>query len=176
VSLGADADTLGAIVGSIAEHIWGIPEGLRRNVMKVLPEEMKQVVNQFYEHLKKRRITNFANKYISFFENEYVRYGESYYHFFDNNVFPNECWGFGFEMDCGRSFTNAHGRSSWEDPKGLKENIDKINDISIIGSGLFSKWRYFNHWAYEHANEKDIEWFLTLFRRMKELIEKDSRT
>ena len=175
VSLGADADTLGAIVGSIAEHIWGIPEGLKRNVMKVLPEEMKQVVNQFYEHLKKRRITNFANKYISFFENEYVRYGESYYHFFDNSMFPNECWGFGFEMDCGRSFTDAYGESAWK-TQWLKENIDNINDISIIGSGLFSKWRYFNHWAYEHANEKDIEWFLTLFRRMKELIEKETGT
>ena len=29
VSLGADADTLGAIVGSIAEAIWGIPEEMK---------------------------------------------------------------------------------------------------------------------------------------------------
>lgn len=48
VSLGADADTLGAIVGSIAEAIWGIPEELRQGVMPYLTDEMKEVVNKFY--------------------------------------------------------------------------------------------------------------------------------
>lgn len=48
VSLGADADTLGAIVGSIAEAIWGIPEELRQGAMPYLTDEMKEVVNKFY--------------------------------------------------------------------------------------------------------------------------------
>ena len=48
MSLGADADTLGAIVGSIAEAIWGIPEELRQGVMPYLTDEMKEVVNKFY--------------------------------------------------------------------------------------------------------------------------------
>lgn len=48
VSLGADADTLGAIVGSIAEAIWGIPEEFISKAMNYLPEEMKEVVYQFY--------------------------------------------------------------------------------------------------------------------------------
>jgi hypothetical protein len=89
-------------------------------------------------------------------------------------VFPDECITLGFEMDCGHSFTDAYGRSAWEGSQGLKDCIDNIRGIDVIGSGLFSKWRYFNHWAYEHANEKDIEWFLTLFRRMKELNEKET--
>ncbi len=49
VSLGADADTLGAIVGSIAEAIWGIPDTMKLEIMEYLPDEMKQVVTQFYE-------------------------------------------------------------------------------------------------------------------------------
>ena len=49
VSLGADADTLGAIVGSIAEAIWGIPEELKQSVMPYLTDEMKEVVNKFYQ-------------------------------------------------------------------------------------------------------------------------------
>jgi len=49
VSLGADADTLGAIVGSIAEAIWGIPEELKHSVMPYLTDEMKEVVNKFYQ-------------------------------------------------------------------------------------------------------------------------------
>lgn len=48
VSLGADADTLGAIVGSIAEAIWGIPEELALKAMSYLPSEMKNVVEEFY--------------------------------------------------------------------------------------------------------------------------------
>ena len=50
VSLGADADTLGAIVGSIAEAIWGIPEELKRGVMPYLTDEMKEVIEEFYDH------------------------------------------------------------------------------------------------------------------------------
>ena len=49
VSLGADADTLGAIVGSIAEAIWGIPEDIRQEIMGYLPTEVKHVVDSFYK-------------------------------------------------------------------------------------------------------------------------------
>lgn len=54
VSLGADADTLGAIVGSIAEHIWGIPLPLIKKAMSYLPEEMRQVVRDFYRSCHNR--------------------------------------------------------------------------------------------------------------------------
>ena len=44
VSLGADADTLGAIVGGIAEARWGIPDDIRQKTMEYLPEEMRRVI------------------------------------------------------------------------------------------------------------------------------------
>jgi ADP-ribosylglycohydrolase len=47
VSLGADADTLGAIVGSIAEVIWGIPKWMKEKAMSYLPEDMQEVVKEF---------------------------------------------------------------------------------------------------------------------------------
>ncbi len=47
VSIGADADTLGAIVGSIAEAIWGIPMKLRHQVEKFLPNDMQSVLHKF---------------------------------------------------------------------------------------------------------------------------------
>ena len=49
VSLGADADTLGAIVGSIAEAIWGMPLDIRKSIKCFLPEEMNDIVIEFYE-------------------------------------------------------------------------------------------------------------------------------
>jgi ADP-ribosylglycohydrolase len=53
VSLGADADTLGAIVGSIAEAIWGIPLDIRKNIKNFLPEEMNDIVIEFYEMINR---------------------------------------------------------------------------------------------------------------------------
>ena len=47
VSLGADADTLGAIVGSIAEAIWGIPEWMKKKALSYLPLEMRDVLTAF---------------------------------------------------------------------------------------------------------------------------------
>ena len=48
VALGADADTLGAIVGSIAEAIWGIPREMKLQALEYLPSDMKEVVTRFY--------------------------------------------------------------------------------------------------------------------------------
>ena len=48
VSLGADADTLGAIVGGIAEAIWGIPDNIREQALTYLTDEMRDIVERFY--------------------------------------------------------------------------------------------------------------------------------
>lgn len=47
VSLGADADTLGAIVGSIAEAIWGIPLEHQHEIESYLPGEMIKTLMEF---------------------------------------------------------------------------------------------------------------------------------
>lgn len=51
VSLGADADTLGAIVGSIAEAIWPIPEEMRRKALGYLPDDMLKVLKDWERYL-----------------------------------------------------------------------------------------------------------------------------
>lgn len=48
VAYGGDSDTLAAIVGSMAEALWGVPEELKEQAFTYLPEDMKQVINQFY--------------------------------------------------------------------------------------------------------------------------------
>lgn len=48
VSLGADADTLGAIVGSMAEAIWGIPMTIRKQFKDRLPLDMTEVLDLFH--------------------------------------------------------------------------------------------------------------------------------
>lgn len=50
VSLGGDADTMGAITGSIAEAYYKeIPEEIKKEVLERLPEEFIDVMEKFYE-------------------------------------------------------------------------------------------------------------------------------
>lgn len=47
VSIGGDSDTIAAITGSLAEAAYGIPEWIQKEAMTYLPEDMKEVINQF---------------------------------------------------------------------------------------------------------------------------------
>lgn len=55
VSLGGDADTMGAITGGIAEAFYGgVPEHIRREVLKRLPNEFIEVMECFYQKFVER--------------------------------------------------------------------------------------------------------------------------
>lgn len=47
VAVGGDSDTIAAIVGSIAERIYGIPESIYKPALKYLPLEMQTVLYRF---------------------------------------------------------------------------------------------------------------------------------
>ena len=50
ISLGGDADTMGAITGGIAEAFYGgVPEHIRKEVLKRLPNEFIEVMQRFYQ-------------------------------------------------------------------------------------------------------------------------------
>ena len=54
VSLGGDCDTLTCIAGGIAEAYYGVPEELKAECQKRLPEDMQEVLDRFTQVLKKR--------------------------------------------------------------------------------------------------------------------------
>lgn len=47
VAYGGDSDTLGAIVGSLAEAQYEIPEQMKEKALSYLPKEMKEIVKEF---------------------------------------------------------------------------------------------------------------------------------
>lgn len=51
VAVGGDSDTIAAIVGSIAEAIWGIPTEMKTQAMNYLPEDMIEVIDKFYDEI-----------------------------------------------------------------------------------------------------------------------------
>ena len=57
VSLGGDADTMGAITGGIAEAFYGgVPAGIKAEVVKRLPDEFIGIMIQFYQKFVAGRI------------------------------------------------------------------------------------------------------------------------
>ena len=46
---GGDSDTLGAIVGGMAEALYGIPSDIKAAAMEYLPADMRIVINEFYD-------------------------------------------------------------------------------------------------------------------------------
>lgn len=51
VSLGGDCDTLTAIAGSIAEGFYGVPDELKRECIRRLPEDLLEVVEEFLKKI-----------------------------------------------------------------------------------------------------------------------------
>lgn len=54
IAVGGDSDTIGAIVGSIAEAIWGIPEAISQKALEYLPNTMERVIGDFFHTLNDR--------------------------------------------------------------------------------------------------------------------------
>ena len=55
VSLGGDSDTMGAITGAIAEAYYGgVPEHIKQEVLKRLPDEFIDVMSRFYKKFVKK--------------------------------------------------------------------------------------------------------------------------
>ena len=56
VSLGGDSDTMGAITGAIAEAYYGgVPEHIKQEVLKRLPDEFIDVMSRFYKRFVERQ-------------------------------------------------------------------------------------------------------------------------
>lgn len=80
--------------------------------------------------------------------------------------FADACFTIGFEMDCGESFGAAYDPEGFHDADELRKIIDKVQDIHVLGTAIFSRWRYFTHWA---CSAFDREWFIVALTRLVEL-------
>lgn len=52
ISIGGDSDTIGAIIGGMAEAKWGVPNEILTEVRARLPDDMLEVMDGFYNTLK----------------------------------------------------------------------------------------------------------------------------
>jgi hypothetical protein len=80
----------------------------------------------------------------------------------------DDCAALGFEMDCGHAFSEKYGNAA-NNHEALDRIIDDVTDITLLGSAIYSQWRYFNHWAYTGAEilePQNRAWFILALSRL----------
>ncbi len=81
----------------------------------------------------------------------------------------DECQLLGFKMDCGHAFCAEYGHHAFYDSDILQDEIDEIDSINLLGSAVYSRWRYFHHWAdrgEDILHPANRSWFITAFSHL----------
>lgn len=123
-------------------------------------------LNKMRTETYKERVLDFAKKWILKFSDKNIDYVELVDHFL-----ADDCKSLDFEMDCGKAFSEKY-KKACNDVTELKKIIGDITDIKLLGSAIYSRWRYFNHWAYsaeEILEPENVSWFICVFERLIKL-------
>lgn len=110
-----------------------------------------------------KQIHDFAVKWCDKFRDQNINYIDLVDHFM-----ADDCAALGFEMDCGHAFSEKYGQAA-NNYEALDRIIDDVIDIPLLGSAIYSQWRYFNHWAYDAAEilePQNRAWFILALSRL----------
>lgn len=107
-------------------------------------------------------INDFAVKWADKFKNPKTEYTE-----LTSSALADECTALGFELECGKAFCNRY-RALFSNAEALKKIVDGVTDISLLGSVIFARWRYFSrsYLAEEILKPENRAWFLCALERL----------
>ena len=75
-----------------------------------------------------------------------------------------------FKMDCGEKYIKKYGERAFKDPVAFESVCKDICSIDLLGSAIFSQWRYYNHWACSSIRgDESMQWFTLALNRLIEL-------
>ena len=113
----------------------------------------------------KRKIYEFAVKYVELYKDMDTLEHEV------EEWFADQCFALKFEMDCGKAIEKAFPHMNVSDTRVFKRIVRQIDDPALLGSAIFSKWRYITHWSYGESllSEENRPWFMAAFTRLIEL-------
>lgn len=107
-----------------------------------------------------------AVKWLRLFENQDTTIDELV-----NRNFVDDCKSLGFVSDHGKMFKKVYG-DAFFDVDELDIVSATINDVNLLGSAIFSRWRGLTYWSFspdEITHEVNRKWFGIAFRRLCEL-------
>ena len=108
------------------------------------------------------KIHEFAITYYNLYENPDTNEREV------EDGFADICFAFGFKMDCGNAFIEIYSEEAFYNTEVFEEIIDNVDDVMLLGSAIFSKWRCITHWDYipDLLSEDSRKWFMRAFSRL----------
>lgn len=112
------------------------------------------------------KIHDFAVKWFERFRNPNTYYPEIAEHM------GNECAALDFTEDGGSASFVRYNDAS-HDYIALRKIIGQVTDIPLLGSAIYSQWKYYSDWAAGGENFLSFEcqaWFLTALERLKVLV------
>lgn len=121
--------------------------------------------------LDMKKVHSFAIKWRDKFNTPNIDYAQLSVH-----IMGEECKVLDFITNSLDNFYKNYGEAihNYEE---LEKYIDSINDIKLLGSAIYSRWRYFNYWAYSPKEILEPEnrlWFITAFNRLAFLTEENA--
>lgn len=148
-------------------------------VMAVIDQRALELGNSILKEMILRdqaaypgRVREFAEKW----RDKFCTAGIDYVEILDHHL-ADDCAELGFLMDCGQGFAARYG-SAMGSYLELGRVIGQVEDIALLGSAIYSQWRYYNHWAYSGEsilNPENRAWFIMALNRLLELAgEKES--
>lgn len=119
----------------------------------------------------KQEIHSFALKYFKLYDDPQTEEEEVV------KGFDEQCFALGFEMDCGKKFIETYSSEAFYSWEKLAKIIETIDDVALLGSAIFSRWRYTTHWAEESLLDDHLTrfWFFLAFSQLV-IITDDSYT
>ena len=130
-------------------------------------DEMRFLNKDIIETRRDKRMHELASRYLRLYEDQRTA---------EEDVcksFMEECFDLGIQMDTGKKFAETYGPNAFSDEQELRSVIDRIDNVDILASGIFSKWRYITYWCdYSRCVDPgNREWFITAFAKLAELTE-----
>lgn len=113
-----------------------------------------------------KQVYDFALKWLDKFRDQETSVTELVNHYMED-----DCKILGFDMYYGGAFEQEYGVSA-NDYKELEWIINDVDDIDLLGSAIYSKWEYFNHWENKSEDILQFEnrsWFILALDRLARL-------
>lgn len=114
----------------------------------------------------KKEICQFAGRYLQLYENHQTEAKDV-----ENTGFGDECRDLGFVMDSGEAFIRKYSMDAFFQSAELKKIIERVDDVDLLGSAVYSHWRYVTHRSEGESllDENHRAWMITALKRMCEL-------
>ena len=116
----------------------------------------------------RKAIHLFAKKWINKFSSPNLSTNEF------EDCFGTDCIVLGFQMDGGHQFEKLYPHALHPDGGNFDSIVSTITDIDILGSAVFSQYRYLTHWSfYPGLDEQYKHWFIMALQQLCLLTKKN---